>query len=177
MARIGLKKRIVVAPSELGPQHIRRIEQLLNRAVLGTKVPDYGTVLAVVDILGADQLKRNGRILDTGEVVFDVEYVALVFTIIPGIVVEGVVTEVRSDAVIADIGHGKVYVSQLQMPEDYTHESDGGGVQSRFVSGDGAQTISVGTLLRLKLLAETPNKEGCMAIGTISGSGFLGPRL
>ena len=59
-------------------------------------------VVAVTDIVDAASL--SGKVLDTGEVLFQLHYVAVVFRCFPNEVADAVVTDVTADGFLASIG-------------------------------------------------------------------------
>ncbi len=162
--RLQLHQKVTVKPSDLGPAVTRKIEQLLRDLVEGHRLPNIGLVTCVLDILD-DQIAREGHILDTGDVVFHVRYSAIVYRAIPRSVVDGSVVDVQPDHLLVNVGGTNVYVSRGQMPPSFEYCSDGGLV--RFATPEGA-AISNGTLLRVRIIGETPNREGFGATGTIN---------
>jgi DNA-directed RNA polymerase II subunit RPB7 len=170
--KLTLTKNVYMKPADLGPALMHALERRLREAVEGQRVPKVGRIVAVVDIV--DDSSKQGKILDTGEVLFQIRYVAVVFRLWPGETVDCIVTDVDNDGFLVDAGATSVYVSQYQMPTTYAFENN--GAESRFVTGDGALSIAKGECVRLKIMSETPSNERFGAIGSIKGA-YFGPRM
>lgn len=163
--------RMIYLPAQdLGALFMHRIEQLLKQAVEGKRLPELGLVIAVKDILAGSDVE--GKVLDSGEVAFLVNYEALVFKLFPGEVIDVVVNDVQPEGFYGSVGAATIFVDRLYMPE-YTHENDGSS--SIFTRTDGAASISAGDIVRARIVNETPASAVMDAVATIDGP-FLGPR-
>lgn len=169
--KVVLKKIVYAQPEDLGPAIRRKLERYLRSDVEGKRLSDVGLVIAVVDIL--DGANIEGKVLDTGAVSFAIKYVAVVFKLLKDEVVDGVVSEVRPDALVVGLGATNVYISKRQMPANYVYESD--GAVSRFVTHSGDRMVSRGSVVRLRIISETAATAGIGAVGSIDGP-YLGPR-
>lgn len=163
-------RRIHVPPADLGPALANRLEYLLREAVEGKRLPNIGLVVAVIDIKEGTTL--SGKVLETGTVVFDMTYVAIVFRLVPEEVLDGRVIEVTSEALLVDVGAALVRVSRHHIPEHFAYDVN--DATPRFISRDGTRTISESDNVRLRIMAETPQNDKFDAMGRIDAP-FLGP--
>lgn len=191
--KITLQRSISVSPSELGRTLHRRLLHFLCDAVEGQPLPaseglasiavEYqsaakssAVVISVLDVLHADALQ--GKVMDDGSVAFRVTYAALVLKLHRGEVLDVVVETVGLDGFWGNVyGIGRIFVSQAQMSEDprrpvWTYENDGG--EGSWMNTAAGSSVKVGEVVRVRVLAETPQSQGAMAIGTMAGP-YLGP--
>lgn len=168
--KVPLKKIVTVQAADLGPTLNRRLEGHLRDAVEGKVLPDIGTILAVLDIIGAYDLE--GKVLDNGSVQFHLTYIALVYKLFEDEVLDVRVTEVRRDGFIGTSGPISFYISRRNMPTDYVYEGE--GALAVFVRRDGVKAVRHGETARVKIFKPTPSQDGFVC-GTMEGE-YLGPR-
>ncbi|CCW62787.1 unnamed protein product [Phytomonas sp. EM1] len=191
--KLILQRNIVVAPQDLGRTLYRRLIHFLREAVEGRPLPapdsiasisvDYhsaqkasAVVVAVLDVLHANALQ--GKVLDNGSVSFRITYAAIVLKLHRGEVLDLIVSRVGVDGCWGDAcGVGKVFVSHAQMSSDpawseWSYEYDGG--EGFWMSADHTRSIRVNDLIRVRVIAETPQSHDAIAIATMAGP-FLGP--
>lgn len=163
--------RMIYLPAQdLGALFMRRIEHYLRQSVEGKRLPELGLVVAIKDILAGSDIE--GKVLDSGEVAFLINYEALVFKLFPNEVVDVIVNNVQPEGFYASVGAATIFVDKLYMSE-FAHEND--GTSSMFVKADNTASISVGDIVRVKIVNETPTSAVMDAVATIDGA-FLGPR-
>jgi DNA-directed RNA polymerase subunit E'/Rpb7 len=170
--KITEKQNVYVQPDELGPQLTHRLEYLLRQRVEGTRVPGVGVVVGVTDIVNESSMQ--GKVLETGTVVFPMEYTAIAFRLVPEEVCDGRVVNVSQESFMVDVGAVLIRVSRFHIPPDLVFEGDGSA--PRFVSVDTEASISEGCTVRVRVLSETPTNNQFGAIGTINGP-YLGLKL
>jgi DNA-directed RNA polymerase subunit E'/Rpb7 len=164
------KKNIYVQPEELGPQLTHRLDYLLRDAIEGTRIPHVGVVICVTDIINAASLQ--GKVLETGTVVFAMTYEGIAFRFQQGEVCDGRVVEVSAESFTVDVGATQVRVSRYHIPASYLFDDAGGA--PRYAHPDGS--ISDGSTVRIQIIAETPTNAKYGALGTIAGN-YLGVKL
>lgn len=170
--KVVLTKNVYVKPEDLGPQLSHRLEYVLREAVEGTRDPVAGLIVAVVDII--DDASVQGKVLETGTVVFAMKYIAVAFRLAPSEVVDGVVTEIVNDGVYVDVGATVIRVSRYSMPRGFVFEGEGDA--PRFASPDGTVVISEGSTLRVRVISESTTAIKFGAVGSIDGP-YLGLKL
>lgn len=168
--KLTLKKLVTVAPKDLGPAVNRQLERYLRDAVEGKPLPDIGIVLAVLDILQPHLLE--GKVLDSGATQFPLTYLALVYKLFEGEVIDIQVSEVKKDGFLGTSGPTTFYVSKRNMPVEYVFEGD--GALAVFVTRDGNRSVRVGETVRIRIFAPLANPDGFVC-GSMEGE-YLGPR-
>ncbi|KAK7199733.1 RNA polymerase-like protein [Novymonas esmeraldas] len=193
--KIVLQRTVNVKPSDLCNTLHRSLLTFLREAVEGKPLPspdsvssialDFATaskssavVIAVLDIVNAETLQ--GKVLDDGSVSFRLTYEAMVLKLHRGEVLDLLVSEVDETGFWVSVyGVNKMFVNRNQMGEDvrtgqleWTFEAEA----MAWVSRDDRRSIKKDSLVRLRVIAETPQSERGMAVGTI-GAPFLGPRV
>jgi DNA-directed RNA polymerase II subunit RPB7 len=193
--KVVLQRTINVKPQELCNTLNRSLLTFLREAVEGKPLPapdgiasaakDYksaakssAVVIAVLDILNAETLQ--GKVLDDGSVSFRLTYEAMVLKLHRGEVVDLLVSDVDETGFWASVyGINKLFVNRNQMGDDsqggeaeWTYEPEA----SAWVTHDDRRSIKKDTVVRIRVIAETPQSERGMAVGTIAAR-FLGPRL
>uniref|UniRef100_A0A7S1QH19 RNA polymerase Rpb7-like N-terminal domain-containing protein n=1 Tax=Neobodo designis TaxID=312471 RepID=A0A7S1QH19_NEODS len=170
--KVTERKNVYVPPEELGPQLTHRLEYLLRQRVEGTRVPNVGVIVGVTDIVNESSMQ--GKVLETGTVVFAMTYTAIAFRLAPDEVCDGRVCAVSPESIMVDVGAAKIRVSRFHIPPELVYEGDGGS--PRFVSTDSETSITEGCTVRVRVVSETPTNTLFGAIGTINGP-FLGLKL
>ncbi|XQJ29663.1 RNA polymerase-like protein, putative [Leishmania guyanensis] len=193
--KIILQRTVNVKPADLCNTLNRSLLTFLREAVEGKPLPspdsvasialDFVTaskssavVIAVLDILNAETLQ--GKVLDDGSVTFRLTYEAMVLKLHRGEVLDLLVSDVDETGFWASVyGVNKLFVNRNQMGEDvktgaleWSFEAE----TAAWVSNDDRHSIKKDTMVRLRVIAETPQSERGMAVGTI-GAPFLGPRI
>ena len=172
--KLTLRKNLFVAPEHLGPAVNERLQQLLREQVEAKHLPGQGLVVAVIDIKNLRDL--HGRVLDTGKVLFEVEYEAVVWRTFRGDVRDGYVTEVTAEGIVVDVGAVNVFVSDYLMPPGMEFVPGASGDAAKFATPDDAIVLAAGAMVRVGIVQETAKNERIGALGTIQGEG-LGPRF
>jgi DNA-directed RNA polymerase II subunit RPB7 len=168
--KLLLRKVLYIQPADLTATVHRDIEGFLRAEVEGTRIPDVGLVIALCDI----KHTSDGKILDNGNVTFELHYHALVHKFFSGETMDVQVVHVDREGISASAGAGTVFISKLHIAPDYVFESDHESV-SIFVKKDGTQGLRQGDIVRVKIIAEMPTSDKFSAMGTMIGP-FLGPR-
>lgn len=193
--KITLQRTVTVPPHELNGTLPHRLLSFLRTEVEGKPLPtgdsivtsaslDYKSaakssamVIAVLRIVRAEALQ--GKVLDDGNVAFRMTYDALVLKLHRGEVLDVMVTRVGQEGWWGNVfGVGKIFISHTQMSVDtsgqpeWVYEND--GAEGSWVAHDGARSIKVNDVVRVRVLAETPQSQGAMAVGTMAGM-YLGP--
>lgn len=190
--KVVLQRTVSVTPAELCNTLNRRLLTFLREAVEGKPLPSpdsiayenldsrsasksSAVVIAVLDILNAESLQ--GKVLDDGSVSFRLTYEAMVLKLHRGEVLDLMVSEVDETGFYASVyGISKMFVNRSQMSSDagvsWVFEPEG----AAWLSSDDRRSIKKDTLVRLRVIAETPQSERGMAVGTI-GAPYLGPRI
>lgn len=166
----------------------RHLEEYLRKAVEGTPLHlslgnalrsglartnqnSSAVIIAVLDILNTSSLE--GRVLDDGSVSFFVKYEGLVFKLHRGEVIDVIVSSVEREGWWGDVmGVGRMYISRGQMGNEWVYESD--GMRGIWITKDGARSVKEGEIVRVRVVAETPQSEGVLAVGSMVGN-YLGP--
>ena len=170
--KLLLRKVLYVQPVDLTSTINRDVEGFLRSQVEGTRIRDIGLVVAVPDI----ERVSEGKVLDNGNVAFEVVYIALVHKLFPGEVIDAVVTQVDREGVIATAGAGTIFISKLHISPQYVFELGAGENVSHFALKSGGQkTIENHCVIRVKVIAEMPTSDRYDAMGTMMGD-FFGPR-
>ncbi|KAH9578728.1 RNA polymerase Rpb7 [Trypanosoma melophagium] len=186
--KLELQKIIKIRPHLLECTLHRHLARYLRNAVEGQPLQmplvkssdgevvraDQGSsavIIAVLDILNTETLE--GRVLDDGSVSFLLHYEAIVFKLHRGEVVDLMVATVEREGWWGDVmGVGKMYISRGQMGSEWVYESD--GVEGIWITKDGSRSVKAGEIVRVRVVAETPQSEGVVAIGSMIGK-YLGP--
>nr|CCC95960.1 unnamed protein product [Trypanosoma congolense IL3000] len=186
--KVELQKTIKVEPFQLERTLNRQLACYLRKAVEGTplNIPlvkgangeairmnqnSSAIIIAVLDIINTEALE--GRVLDDGSVSFLIQYEALVFKLHRGEVVDVMVLSVEREGWWGDVmGVGRMYISRGQMDSDWVYESD--GVKGIWITKDGSRSVKEGEIVRVRVVAETPQSEGVLAVGSMVGK-HLGP--
>ncbi|EPY36017.1 DNA-directed RNA polymerase II subunit RPB7 [Strigomonas culicis] len=191
--KLNLQRVITVEPEHLGSILNRCLLNYLRKAVEGKPLPasdslsaiaaDYvssskssAIVIAVVDIVQAQTIQ--GKVLDDGNVTFLLNYKAMVFKLHRGEVLDVKVESTAQEGWYGNVfGLGRIFISHSQMNEDlhnpeWHYEADSGdGV---WMHSSERKSIKNGDLVRVRVVAETPQADGRMAIGSMKEK-YLGP--
>ncbi|KAG5496188.1 hypothetical protein JKF63_02489 [Porcisia hertigi] len=193
--KVVLQRTVNVKPTDLCNTLNRSLLTFLREAVEGKPLPspdsiasialDFTSatkssamVIAVLDILNAETLQ--GKVLDDGSVSFRLTYEAMVLKLHRGEVLDLLVSDVDETGFWASVyGVNKLFVNRNQMGEDAQRGKSEWSFEAEtaaWVSHDDRRSIKKDTMVRLRVIAETPQSERGMAVGTI-GAPFLGPRV
>lgn len=192
--KVTLQRTLTIPPSELNGTLPNRLITFLRNAVEGKPLPtgdsiaavsiDYKSaaksssrVIAVISIVDIRDLQ--GKVLDDGHVAFRISYDALVLKLHRGEVLDVVVSRVSEEGWWGNVfGVGSIFISQTQMSANASHNPEwsyeNDGTEGSWVSTDGTRSIKVKEVVRIRVLAETPQSEDALAVGTMVGP-FLGP--
>ena len=143
---------VPMSPKAFGPKLKENIKSSVRSTVEGTALPDYGYVVAVLDI---SEEKIAGGVIeyDTGDVLYTVTFQALMFRPFKGEVLDTVVENVNQMGLWGYAGPLKVFVSRRQLPSDLTDGYD--AERSSYVSEDHEVEIQVGSCIRARVMNAT----------------------
>lgn len=165
-----LEHEIVLQPSHFGPKLKATIVRLLKEEVEGLALAEYGFVVNVIEV-PEDQIKSGIIEYDTGDVVFNVKYTALLLRPFVNEVLDAVVSQCNTLGFFAYVGPLRVFVSKHSMPEDMLNGWNPD--KDSWVSDDKEVVISSGCGVRLRIKGRTVEQGNITAIGTIKDS-YLG---
>ncbi|KAL3924620.1 MAG: hypothetical protein SGILL_000934 [Bacillariaceae sp.] len=157
-------------PVLFGPKLKTTIVNRLKEEVEGLALAEYGYVVNVIEV--PEHKIKSGIIeYDTGNVVFSVEYTALMLRPFTNEVLDAVVSQCNALGFFAYVGPLRVFVSKHSMPEDmfagWNPDKDS------WISDDKEVVISTGCGVRLRIKGRTVEQGNISAIGTIKDS-YLG---
>jgi len=153
-----------------GPKMKATLVRLLKEQVEGLALANYGYVVNVIDV-PEDNIKTGIIEHDTGYVVCDVNYTALLLRPFINEVMDATVTQCNNLGFFAYVGPLRIFVSKHSMPEDMLEGWDGS--TDSWVSDDKEIIISGGCGVRLKIKGRTVEQGNISAIGTIKDN-YLG---
>ena len=165
-----LEHEIVLQPSHFGPKLKATIIRLLKEEVEGLALAEYGFVVNVIEV-PEDQIKSGIIEYDTGDVVFNVKYTALLLRPFVNEVLDAVVSQCNTLGFFAYVGPLRIFVSKHSMPEDMLNGWNAD--KDSWVSDDKEVVISSGCGVRLRIKGRTVEQGNITAIGTIKDS-YLG---
>jgi DNA-directed RNA polymerase II subunit RPB7 len=165
-----LEHEIELEPVYHGPKLRNTIVAKLKEEVEGLALANYGFVINVVEVL-EDQIKSGIIEYDTGNVIFTVQYTALLLRPFINEVVDAVVAQCNSLGFFAYVGPLRIFVSKHSMPDDMYNGYQGD--TDSWVSSDQEVVISAGCGVRLKIKGRTIEQNNITAIGTIKDN-YLG---
>jgi DNA-directed RNA polymerase II subunit RPB7 len=131
---------------------------------------NYGYVVHVVEV-PEDKIRSGIIEYDSGDVVFSVQYTALLLRPFINEVLDAVVSQCNPLGFFAFVGPLRIFVSKHSMPEDMFNGFD--GEKDAWVSEDKEVVITSGSGVRLKIKGRTVEQENITAIGTIKEN-YLG---
>ena len=160
----SLEHEIELEPIHFGPKLKATIIRLLKEEVEGLALANYGYVVNVIAV--PEEKIRSGVIeYDTGNVVFTVEYQALLLRPFVNEVFDATVTQCNNLGFFAFVGPLRIFVSKHSMPEDMFNGYD--GEKNSWLSDDKEVEISAGCGVRLRIKGRTVEQGNIHAIGTI----------
>ncbi|GMI21599.1 hypothetical protein TeGR_g1811 [Tetraparma gracilis] len=169
-----LTHSVVLPPRYFGSTLHATITRLVRESVEGKALAHYGYVVSVLHV---PQEKMKGGVIeyDSGDVVFAVEYEALLFRPFKNEVLDAVVTDVNSMGFFAFVGPLRVFVSSHLFPPDLNGSAggEGGFNGTSWVSDDGEVHIRQDCGVRLKIIGTTVEQGTISAVGCINQD-FLG---
>ncbi len=136
----------------------------------GLALANYGYVVHVVEV-PEDKIRSGIIEYDSGDVVFSVQYTALLLRPFINEVLDAVVSQCNPLGFFAFVGPLRIFVSKHSMPEDMFNGFD--GEKDAWVSEDKEVVITSGSGVRLKIKGRTVEQENITAIGTIKEN-YLG---
>ena len=166
----NLEHEIELVPAHYGPKLRATIVRLLKDQVEGLALATYGYVVNVIDV-PEDQIKSGIIEYDTGNVVFTVQYTALLLRPFIHEVLDAVVHQCTGLGFFAYCGPLRIFVSKHSMPEDLMNGFD--GEKEAWISDDKEVVITTGSGVRLKIKGRTVEQGNIHAIGTIKDN-YLG---
>ncbi|KAL7449552.1 hypothetical protein ACHAWC_001609 [Mediolabrus comicus] len=165
-----LEHEIELEPIHFGSKLKATIVRLLKEEVEGLALAEYGFVVNVIEVK-EDQIKSGIIEYDTGNVIFNVKYTALLLRPFKNEVVDATVGQCNELGFFAYVGPLRIFVSKHSMPEDMFNGFD--GERDSWVSDDKEVVISAGCGVRLKIKGRTVEPGNITAIGTIKDN-YLG---
>lgn len=166
----NLHHEIVLEPVHFGPKLKSTIVRLLKEHVQGLALANYGYVVNVIDV-PEGSIKSNVIEYDTGNVVFDVEYTALLLRPFVNEVMDAVVSQCNPLGFHCFCGPLRIFVSKHSMPEDmfngFNADTDS------WVSDDKEVVITANAGVRIRIKGKTVEQNQITAIGTIKDN-YLG---
>ena len=145
---------------------------LLQEKVEGSALAHYGYVVKVLNV-PRDKMKSGVIEYDSGNVVFSVEYEALVFRPYKNEVMDAVVTDVNQMGFCAFVGPLRIVVSSHLFPTDLNGVDGGEFTGSAWVSKDGEVHIKDGSGVRLRIIGTTVEANNISCVARIDQD-FLG---
>lgn len=166
----NLEHEIVLEPIHHGPKLKNTLVRLLKEEVEGLALANYGYVVNVIEV--PENKIRSGIIeYDTGNVVFQVQYTALLLRPFINEVLDATVSQCNPLGFFSYVGPLRIFVSKHSMPEDMFNGFD--GEKDGWVSDDKEVVIVPGCGVRLKIKGRTVEQGNINAIGTIKDN-YLG---
>eukprot|EP00758_Cryptobia_borreli_P015526 Tbor_TRINITY_DN6030_c1_g6::TRINITY_DN6030_c1_g6_i1::g.11097::m.11097/K03015/RPB7, POLR2G; DNA-directed RNA polymerase II subunit RPB7 len=152
--RVILHKTILLSPQDLGATVKVLLEDMLKDSVEGKTIPGIGLVIAITEILENGSIE--GKIVDSGDVAFLLNYEAIVFKAFDGEVMDVVVREILPDSFYASAGP---YNVRVQVPLSTGFVYDKSGVMPKFVCQfeGSTEVIMLHDKVRVQIIRETPN--------------------
>ena len=166
----NLEHEVQLSPMHFGPKLKGTIMTLLKEQVQGLALANYGYVVHVVEV-PEDKIRSGIIEYDSGDVVFTVQYTALLLRPFINEVLDAVVSQCNPLGFFAFVGPLRIFVSKHSMPEDMFNGFD--GEKDAWVSDDKEVVISSGCGVRLKIKGRTVEEGNISAIGTIKDN-YLG---
>mmetsp|Transcript_21158 Transcript_21158/g.48027 ORF Transcript_21158/g.48027 Transcript_21158/m.48027 type:complete len:156 (-) Transcript_21158:657-1124(-) len=148
-----LQREIVLEPIHFGPKLRPTIVRLLKEEVEGLALANYGYVVNVIEV-PEDKIKSGIIEYDTGDVVFNVKYTALLLRPFINEVLDATVSQCNPLGFFAYVGPLRIFVSKHSMPEDMFNGYD--GERDAWISDDKEVEISQGCGVRLKIKGSFP---------------------
>uniref|UniRef100_A0A7S2JSE1 S1 motif domain-containing protein n=1 Tax=Leptocylindrus danicus TaxID=163516 RepID=A0A7S2JSE1_9STRA len=165
-----LTHEIVLEPIHFGPKLRSTIVRLVKEQVEGLALANYGFVINVIEV-PEDKVKSGIIEYDTGNVVFNVKYSALLLRPFTNEVMDATVSQCNPLGFFAFVGPLRIFVSKHSMPEDMFNGFE--GEKEAWISDDKEVEIVRGCPVRLKIKGSTVEEGNISAIGTIKDN-YLG---
>jgi len=166
---------VSVAPKQLNPDLNDTVKTLLQKKVEGTIGTSFnrlhGMCEYIYSVLSSDKVP-NGVVTYSGNVSFDIRYVAHVYTVAGGDVIDTNVLSVTSHGVLCVSGPVEIFVSAKNMPTYYAYHSTVN--IKEWISPDKIMKIRAGMRLRIRVIDIKWNNDEIFAVGTLLGDS-LGP--
>lgn len=165
-----LQHEIELEPIHFGPKLRATIVRLLKEDVEGIAMANYGYVVNVIEV-PEDEIRSGIIEYDTGNVVFYVNYSALLLRPFINEVLDATVSQCNPLGFFAFVGPLRIFVSKHSMPEDMFNGFD--NEREVWLSDDKEVEIGRGCGVRLRLKGRTVEEGNITAIGTIKDN-YLG---
>ena len=165
-----LEHEIVLEPMHFGQKLRSTIVRLLKEEVEGLALANYGYVVNVIEVK-EEQIRFGIIEYDTGDVVFDVKYTALLLRPFINEVLDATVSICSPLGFFAFFGPLRIFVSKHSMPEDMMNGFDGD--KDAWVSDDKEVIITAGCGIRVRIKGRTVEQGNISAIATIKDN-YLG---
>lgn len=140
----SIKRAIIVQACHLKSDVQNIIESKLFRQTEGQVIEKYGWVISVLKIITIG----DGVVNDEGDVVFMVEFAAVMFKPIIGEVLDGVVSQCVNHGLKVQVGPFLVFIDHLNMPSNLEYSDD----DQIFQSPDKALKIKPNSKIRFKVV-------------------------
>ncbi|KAL0228489.1 hypothetical protein RCL1_004632 [Eukaryota sp. TZLM3-RCL] len=157
--RMSFQYRLYLSPSALTQKLRENLEIRLREAIEGKCYANYGYILLLLELRSIGQGKVTP---DSGQVVFPVQFSALVFRPIPNEVTDGQVALIINAGVYINVGPMRVFVSQALLPQGYEFDP----YTMTFTSASGERPIQEGTSMRVRIMNVDFREGQWYAVGT-----------
>ncbi|KAI9295365.1 DNA-directed RNA polymerase II subunit [Neoconidiobolus thromboides FSU 785] len=155
-----LSHTIQLHPSFFGTTLRSQIQEKVHNDVEGKCSGLYGYIICVVSLA---EISSGKIIPGNGLAEFDVKYNAIVLKPMKGEVVDAVVASVNSQGFFAMCGPLSIFISKINIPSRFTHDS--AGINNCFSFED--QVIGKDTAIRVKIISTRVDANAVVAIGSM----------
>jgi DNA-directed RNA polymerase II subunit RPB7 len=165
---VQLEKDIVLEPKYLGQNIRETLTAKLKRSVEGTCTYETGYILSAYQIEQVDK----GRVMhNSGSCTFRMQYHAIVFKPLKDEVIDAEVERVQPAGFICKAGPASIFVVVKNLPKDMKFEEIDSA--PAFVTSDSNWKISIGSLVRVKIIGTTLQGSEINCVGKMDED-FLG---
>lgn len=160
------QEELILPPHILSKNLKSLIRAKLIQKVQGSVTEKYGYLICVIKIGEIP----NGIILDTsGDILFTVDYRAVVMKPFVGEVCDGVVDSVDEYGILAAVGPIKVYISNADFPPDFEYSAN-----NKYYISSKADKIDNNSQIRFRIKAVQFDGAEFKPTGTMAED-YLGP--
>lgn len=158
---IPLEHEVLIHPKYFGPLLLDVVKQKLFNEVQGSCSGNYGFIVTVttIDHIGHGHIQQN-----TGFVIYNIKYKAIVFRPFKGEVLDGLVTQVNKVGIFTEIGPLSCFISRHSIPADMQFDSNQAPC---YKTSDEDVVIQQGDEIRLKIVGLRVDAKDIFAIGTL----------
>ena len=162
------KKDMIVTPSDLSKNLEKIIKVKLMEQVTGTCNLKYGYFIKVVNI----NLSNDGLIMEgTGDILFKVEYTAIVMRPLKGEICEGIIDEILNEGgCFVKVGPMRVHIPKDEMNPKFTLDK----MSQCYVNEEDNTEMKIGTKVRFRYKDIQLHNNEFKPSGTMKEK-YLGP--